>query len=135
MTTLIKKANWGPRSISWWLALLLAGGIVYIGLRFMIAPAVGAEGFGIPFHNSEDAVYGKIKGIRDIVSGLVAIPLLWMRMRKAAAWVFTTIILVPATDFLIVLGANGWQDISHLLVHGCTVLVMVITSALLFKGL
>lgn len=100
----------------------------------MIAPDAGAEGYGIPFYNAEDAVYGKVKGIRDIVSGLVAIPLLLMRNRRATAWVFTTIILVPAADFLIVLSTNSWQDHSHLLIHGCTVLVMIVTSILLFKG-
>lgn len=134
MTTFTNRKPWGPRSVSWWLTLMLAAGIFYIGLRFMISPEKGAEGFGIPFQNGEDAVYGKIKGIRDMISGLVALPLLWLRMRRAMAWVFTTIILVPAADFMIVLCTNGWQDTSHLLVHGCTVLVMILTSVLLFRG-
>ncbi|HEY9560021.1 MAG TPA: hypothetical protein VIR29_04425 [Anseongella sp.] len=57
MPTFTLKADWGPRSISWWLVLILATGIIYIGLRFMISPDAEGEGFGIPFQNAEDAVY------------------------------------------------------------------------------
>jgi len=134
MITPTKQANWGVRWVSWWLTLVLAAGIIYIGLRFMISPETGAEGFGLPFVHADDVVYGRVKGIRDVISGLVAVPLLWMRLRKATAWVLTILILVPAADFLIVLAANGWQDGSHLAIHGATVLVMAITIILLFRG-
>lgn len=133
MKTQIDFMPWGVRSVSWWLTLLLALGIIFIGARFIIVPSVGAEGFGIPFSNANDAVYGKIKGIRDIFSGLVLLPLLWMHMRKAAAWVFTTTIVVPATDCFIVLNTNGIHDAAHLLIHGGTAVVMLIVSILLFR--
>lgn len=56
-----------------------------------------------------------------------------MRMRKAAAWVFTTTIVVPAGDFLIILFTNGVGDLEHLLIHGVTALIMIINSFLLFR--
>ena len=99
----------------------------------MLAPAAGADGFGIPLIDPNDLAYGKIKGIRDIFSGLVLLPLLWMRMREATAWVFTTAIVVPATDCMIVLATNGSHDVAHLLIHGGTAAVMVLTSVLLFR--
>jgi len=134
MKTQISQASWGFRSVSYWITLLLALGIIFVGIRFILQPQVGATGFGIGFTNVNDAVYGKVKGIRDIFSGLVLLPLLWMRMLKATAWVFTVAIVVPAFDFLIILFYNGSQDVAHLLIHGGTAMTMVINSFLLFRG-
>ena len=135
MKTRIDQNLWGTRSVSFWSVLILALGIIFIGIRFIIHPQVGALGYGIAFENNSDAVYGKIKGIRDVFSGLVLLPLLWMRVRKATAWVFTAAILVPAFDFLVILFYKGSSDVSHLLIHGITAVVMVITSFLLFYGI
>jgi hypothetical protein len=60
--------------------------------------------------------------------------LLWLRMRKALAIVFTAATIVPAFDFLVILSYNGSDDLAHLLIHGITAVVMVITSILLFYG-
>lgn len=135
MKTQIGRNSWGIKSVSFWSVLILASGIIYIGIRFIAYPEVGALGYGIPFKNADDIVYGRIKGIRDIFSGIVLLPLLWMRMRKAVAWVFSVTIVVPAFDFLIILFYKGSTDISHLLIHGMTAAVMVITSLLLFYGI
>jgi hypothetical protein len=134
MKTQIDQNSWGMKSVSFWSVLIIALGIIYIGIRFILQPEVGALGYGIPFESANDTVYGKIKGIRDTFSGVVLLPLLWMRMRKAAAWVFTAAIVVPAFDFLIILSYNGSGDISHLLIHGITAVVMLLTSVLLFCG-
>ncbi|MBN9382990.1 MAG: DUF4267 domain-containing protein [Chitinophagaceae bacterium] len=134
MNTEINQGKWGFRSVSYWLTLLLALGIIFVGIRFLIAPFAGATGFGINLADAHDAAYGRIKGIRDIFSGVVLLPLLWMRMRYAAAWVFTTAIIVPFTDGLIILAGNGAGDVQHLLIHWGTAFVMAITSILLFRG-
>ena len=135
MKTQIGQNSWGIKSVSFWSVLILAVGIIFIGVRFIIQPDVGALGYGIPFENANDSVYGKIKGIRDIFSGIVLLPLLWMRMRKAVAWVFTIATVVPAFDFLIILSYKGSSDIVHLMIHGITAVVMAITSVLLFYGI
>lgn len=134
MKTRQETQQWGTRSASFWMTLLIAIGIIFIGARFIINPHAGAEGYGIPFTSNNDLAFGRIKGIRDIFSGLVLLPLLMLRMRTAAAWVFSFAMIVPATDFLIVLSTNGPADISHLLIHGMTVIFMAVTSFLLFKS-
>jgi hypothetical protein len=134
MKTQIYQPLWGIRSVSYWITLLLAFGIIYIGARFILQSEVGAHGFGLDILNAHDLVYGKIKGIRDIFSGLVLLPLLWLKMRRATAWVFTVTIIVPAFDFLIILFYNGPHDITHLLIHGGTAVVMIVNSFLLFKS-
>ena len=126
------QSIWGIKSVSFWAVLVIAAGIIFIGTRFLIYPQAGAAGYGIPFAAPQDTAYGKIKGIRDIFSGLALLPLLFMRMRKALAWVFTAAIVIPAVDFLIILSYNGNKDTAHLMIHGITALVMVITSILLF---
>ena len=134
METQIKKQQWGIRSVSYCITLLVALGIIFIGARFILQPQAGAAGYGIPFSHDHDAIYGKVKGIRDIFLGIVLLPLLYMRMRKATAWVFTTAIVVPVVDFMIVRSTNGAGDLQHLLIHGITTLVMIANSFLLFKS-
>jgi len=133
MKTQISQPSWGLSSVSFWITLTLALGIIYIGLRFILQPHVGAHGYGIDIVNEHDTVYGQIKGIRDIFSGLVLLPLLWFKMRKATAIVFTATIVVPAFDFLIILFCNGPQDVAHLLIHGLTAVTMIVNSFLLFR--
>lgn len=133
METQIKQQNdWGMRSVSYWITLAVALGIIFIGVRFILQPQDGALEYGISFNNQHDAVYGKIKGIRDVFSGIVLLPLLIMHMRKPTAWVFTTAIVVPSADFLIVHSINGTGDLEHLSIHGITALVMIVNSFLLF---
>ena len=134
MKTTNEIASWGIRSVSWWLTMLVATGIIFVGARFIIDPATGATGFGISFSSPNDIAFGRVKGIRDIFSGVVLLPLLLLRMRRAAAYVFTAAIIIPATDCLIILTYNGPADITHLLIHGLTAVYMMITSFLLFRG-
>ncbi len=119
--------------VSFWMTLLVAVGIIFIGGRFIVNPLVGADGFGIPISSAKDLPYGRIKGIRDIFSGIVLLVFLFLKMRKAAAFALTTAIIVPATDFCIVLLTNGANDFQHLLIHGLTVVYMIVTSILLFQ--
>lgn len=134
MKTINGNNQWGARSASFWMTLLVAAGIIFVGIRFIINPNAGAAGFGITFSDAKDIVFGRIKGIRDIFSGLVLLPLLYLGMRRATAWVFTAAIIIPATDCLIVLATNGPSDMQHLLIHGSTAVYMTITSFLLFKS-
>ena len=135
MKSIANKNTWGIQSLSFWMTLLVAAAIVFIGVRFMIDPTAGADGFGIPITAANDLAYGKIKGIRDIFSGLVLVPFLFLKMRRAAAIALTAAIIIPATDFLIVLTTNVSGDIQHLLIHGLTVVFMMVISVLLFhKG-
>jgi hypothetical protein len=133
MKTQESKKTWGPESLSFWLTLVIALGIIFIGARFMLNPNIGARGYGISITNIHDLSYGRIKGIRDIFSGLVLLPVLFFKMRKAAAIILSSAIIIPATDFSMVWMANGAGDLQHLLIHGLTTVYMIITSILLFQ--
>ena len=40
--------SWGVNSVSYWLTFLVAAGIIFIGIRFLAAPYIAADGYGIP---------------------------------------------------------------------------------------
>lgn len=126
---------WGPRSASYWLTALVAAGIIFLGLRFMLAPNIGAEAFGIPLpHTKETIAYGRIKGIRDIFSGIVVLGFLISRKPRATAFAFGAAIIIPVSDCLTVLFVNGVTDVTHLFMHGVTAVYMTITTIFLFKA-
>ncbi len=133
MKTTNEITKWGTRSVSFWMTMPIALGIIFVGVRFITKPTVAANDFGIPFSNIHDVAFGRIKGIRDIFSGVALLPLLFLRMPKATAWVFTAAIIIPVSDCLTVYATNGPSDIQHLLIHGLTAVYMMITSFLLFR--
>jgi len=126
---------WGPGSASYWLTMVVAVGIIFIGLRFILAPNVGADGFGVALPHTYNAVgYAYAKGIRDIYSGIILMIFLILRKASATAIVFSAAIIIPASDFLTILSVNGVKDITHLLIHGGTAVYMMITSIFLFTA-
>ncbi|WP_407428231.1 DUF4267 domain-containing protein [Arcticibacter sp.] len=52
-----------------------------------------------------------VKGIRDIFSGIVLLPVFFTRMRNVTAWVFAMSILIPVGDCLVVYTTNGAGDL------------------------
>ena len=127
--------SWGPRSASYWLTAIVAVGIIFLGLRFMLAPNAGAEGFGIPLQHTKEAMaYGCIKGIRDIFSGIVVLVFIITQKPRATAIAFGAAIIIPVSDCLTVLAVNGAKDVTHLLIHGVTSVYMIVTTIFLFKS-
>ena len=61
------------KSILFWLVALIAAGIIFIGVRFIVSPRVGATGFGVPAAENQTFAYLWAKGTRDIVYGLLLI--------------------------------------------------------------
>src|SRR6476659_2769700 len=119
-------------AIGYVLAGLLAAGIIFIGARFLVAPRVGAAGYGVPAdldQPSADA-YLSVKGVRDIATGLFVVILLIAGATHLAGWVMLAATIIPLADATIVL-RNGGSKATAWGVHGVTAAVMIITSALL----
>lgn len=125
--------TWGFRSLSFWLTLLIAVGIIVVGFRFFIDPAGRFQDFGIPIGEGKQQLYGYVKGIRDIFSGIVFLYLLSIRARRIVAVLFTFCILIPTVDCITNIIANGTGD-WHLWIHAGTAMYMALTSVLLFKN-
>jgi hypothetical protein len=124
-----------PNSVSFWLIVLIAVGIVYIGARFLVAPLQAAEGFGVPAEGSQTLAYEWAKGTRDIVSGLLLIALLWLRVGRQVVAAFVGVAaLIPVGDFINVSLNVGSNNPMALAIHGGTALFMVILAAFSWTG-
>jgi hypothetical protein len=91
------------RTLTRSLSLLTGLGLVFIGLRFLLAPRAGAEGFGV-FLPPADVNYAfhYAKGIRDVFSGLLIVAFAGLGYDRALAWVLLLGTLIPSADLAIV---------------------------------
>jgi len=92
------------RTLSRSLSLLLGLGMVFIGLRFLLAPRAGAEGFGV-FLPPTDTQYTfhYAKGIRDVFSGLLLALFAGLGYDRSLAWVLLLGAGIPCVDAAVVL--------------------------------
>jgi len=122
-------------AVAYTLAGLIAVGIIFIGARFIVAPRVAAAGYGVQSDLSQSSAgaYLRVKGVRDIASGLIVIILMAAGATHLLGWVILAATIVPLADTTIVLGSGGARSIA-LGVHGLTAAAMLMTSALLLTS-
>lgn len=113
-------------------AVLLDLLILFIGLRFLLAPQAAAAGYGVPAKKDGDAVYLTIKGQRDSVYGLIGLALLFFVGAHAEAWFMLVVALLPLTDTVIVLRNGGTKAVAFG-IHFATAVAVLICAALLFR--
>jgi len=117
------------------LAGLIAGGIILIGASYFWAPQA-ASGFGIPATPVADRTFQswlRVKGVRDIASGLFVAILLANGSAHLLGWFILAAALIPVGDGLIVLRSKGPKAAAYG-IHWATALVMVVISILLLAG-
>ncbi|MGW4246483.1 DUF4267 domain-containing protein [Nocardia sp. NPDC004722] len=110
-----------------------AGFIGYVGIRYMTDPQAMAPGFG--FRNypaGEAADFLNVKGVRDVISGLVPVALLVAGQRKSAGIAMLVTALIPTGDMLSILRHDG-STATALGVHGVTAALVAATGLLLVK--
>jgi hypothetical protein len=121
-------------SLPGYLAMLVAFGIIFVGIRETLHPGAGASGFGVPLLNSADGDQLAIKAARDIVAGLIVLAFLGLRDRKGLAWMMGVCAVIPVLDGFIVYRHAGWIFTPVILVHWGTAVYMLAIVALLRKG-
>ncbi|TRW82091.1 DUF4267 domain-containing protein [Mycolicibacterium sp. 018/SC-01/001] len=114
------------------LAGLLAVAIIVIGVRFLVAPAVAAAGYGVPTDADRPDVraYLSVKGLRDISTGVIVIVLIAAHATHLVGWAMLAATIIPLGDAVIVLRSRGARSTAYGM-HGGTAAVMLLTSALL----
>lgn len=122
-------------AIAYTLAGLIAAGIIFIGARFIVAPRVAAAGYGVQPDLDQPSVgaYLRVKGVRDIASGLFVFILMAAGATQLLGWVILAATIIPLVDAAIVLGNGGPKSIAWG-VHGLTAAVMLVTSALVLAS-
>ena len=113
------------------IAILLGLGMIFLGVRFFLAPEVATAGFGIRFNAAGDYSFHQIKGIRDIFSGLLLCAFVLMNERRALGVMLSIATIIPISDMLVVLGKN-YTGIAEAMPHiVATVICMVVGILLL----
>jgi len=105
------------KRISIAIAFLTGLGLIFLGARFIISPEIAETGYGIHFNEQGDYSFHYIKGIRDLMSGLLMCIFVLSKQTKALGITLLAGTIVPIADMLIVLSKpyNGLtQAIPHI---------------------
>ena len=119
-------------AISLSLAALLAVAIIVIGCFYLVSPERMTGSFGLkpPAPDADTRAWLRLKGIRDIVSGLVVLTLMLTADTRTVGIVLLVEAIVPLGDMSNVLGSGGSKSTAFS-VHGVTCVVMLVVGLFL----
>ena len=117
------------------LAILVALAIIGIGAWYVASPRTAVRGFGLPLpeEGANIAWWLRLKGVRDIVSGLIVLAFLIWGGSWTVGVVLLVEVLIPVGDMLTVLAAKGSAK-SAFGIHGLTSVVMIVAAVPLIMG-
>ncbi len=117
-------------------ALLAAVGIIAIGIMYLSIPRAATRSFGLPLpEDGANIVWWlRLKGSRDVVSGLVVLAMVVWGGPRMVGIVLLVEALIPVGDMLLVLAAKG-STARALGIHGLTAVVMIVAAIPLALGL
>ena len=117
------------------LALLLALAIMAIGSQYLLRPTVMMRSFGLPLPDggAHIASWLRLKGVRDVVSGLVVLAMMAWGAPRELGLVLLVEAIIPTGDMLVILAGNGSTKTAFG-VHGLTAVVMVLTAVPIMMG-
>ncbi len=117
------------------MALLLALAIIAIGILYLASPLTATRSFGLPLpeHGANLAWWLRLKGVRDIVSGLAVLAFMMWGAPGAVGIILLVEAFIPVGDMLLILAAKGSTK-SALGMHGLTAVIMVLAALPLIIG-
>jgi hypothetical protein len=121
------------RKLGYAVTVVVGVGIIWIGARYLLEPGVIAGTFGVPDPPPADDPFLLVKGVRDIVSGLIPLTLLAARQYRALGWALLASSVIPIGDALIVL-SHGGSPATALGIHGLTAAVLIAGACGLLRG-
>jgi hypothetical protein len=128
---LIKERRMSLVHIAAGVAGLMGGAIILIGVGYLLAPQATAATFGLPVIPSGDgAAWLQVKGVRDVVSGLLGLALLADGLYRELGWFLIIVALIPIGDGLIVVRHPGSTVLAYG-IHGATAAVLLATGSVL----
>jgi hypothetical protein len=120
---------------SYGVALLAAVGIMGIGVMYLFRPRVMTHNFGLPLpeEGRNTTWWLRLKGSRDIVSGLVVLALMAWGTPHLLGIVLLIEAIIPTSDMSTILAAKGSTSTAFG-VHGLTAALMVASAIPLIIG-
>ncbi len=118
------------------IAVLLAAGIILIGSLYIASPEkmTGSFGLKLPAPDPDTRAWLRLKGTRDIVSGLVVLTLVLTTNPRTVGIALLVESLTAFGDMSNVLASGGSKQAAFS-IHGVTFTVMVTTELFLIQVL
>ena len=118
------------------LTALLAVGITIIGCLYILSPERMSGTFGLkpPASDADTRAWLRLKGIRDVASGLVLLTMMLTRDAQTVGVVLLVFAIIPLGDMSIVLGSGGSKS-RAISIHGVTCAVMLVVGLLLIHAI
>jgi Domain of unknown function (DUF4267) len=122
-------------AISLALAVLLAVAIIVIGVFYLASPERISGSFGLkpPASDADTRAWLRLKGIRDLVAGLVVLTMMLTADRRMVGIVLLVEAIIPLGDMSIILGSGGSKSRAFL-IHGVTCAVMLVAGLFLIHA-
>jgi hypothetical protein len=117
------------------LALLLALAIIAIGTLYVVNPTSATRSFGLPLpeNGGNIAWWLRLKGVRDIASGLTVLAFMAWGAPRGIGIILLVGAIIPVGDMLLILAAKG-STRSAFGMHAPTAVLMVLTAILMMIG-
>ena len=117
-------------------ALLAAVAIIGVGAMYLFTPRAATRSFGLPLpeEGANVAWWLRLKGTRDVVSGLVVLAVLTWGGSRMLGIVLLIEALIPVGDMSLVLISKG-SAMRAFSIHGLTAVVMIAGAAPLILGM
>ena len=117
-------------------AVLIAAAIIVIGCFYVISPERMTGSFGLkpPASDADTRAWLRLKGIRDVVSGLVVLTMMLTTDTRSVGIALLVEAIVPLGDMSIILGSGGSKS-KAFSIHGVTCAVMLVVGLLLIHAI
>ena len=114
------------------LAVLFAVGIIVIGCFYLASPEriQGSFGLNPPALDADTRAWLRLKGTRDVASGLVVLTMMLTANSRTVGIVLLVFAIIPFGDMCTVLGSGGSKS-KAFSVHGASCAVMLVIGLLL----
>ena len=118
------------------LALLVSVGIMVIGCFYIASPQRVSGSFGLkpPAPDAETRTWLRLKGIRDVASGLAVLTLMLTTDSRTVGIVLLVFAIIPFGDMFNIL-VSGGRKATAFSVHGVTCAVMLLAGILLIHAI
>ena len=114
------------------LAALIAAAIIVIGCFYLASPEriLGSFGLKPPALDADTLAWLRLKGTRDVASGLVVLTMMLTANSRTVGIVLLVFAIIPFGDMSNVLGSGGSKS-KAFSVHGVSCAVMLVIGLLL----
>lgn len=117
------------------LAALISIGIIVIGFFYIASPKGISAGFGLkpPAFDADTLAWLRLKGIRDIASGVAVLTLMLTADHRTVGIVFLVFAIIPFGDMSNILVSGGRKAVAYSM-HGVTCVLMLVAGLLLIHA-